>query len=162
MPSRIHSILPRVALASLLLLPLVIVVLYRALTRAYAVPANQDIYSIVQGTWAWTTSDSNCLTDPHRITFAPDHKVMLITDAHPYRLPDGTLDSVAIYDILRVTRTSIRGAIRGETRLTRDSQPVVWDLVLMSRDRYTWHRTDWAAWEFTREIQRCPESSTAR
>jgi hypothetical protein len=156
MASRIHSILPRLALASLLLIPIALVVLYRSFTKAYVVPPGKDIYSIVQGTWAWTTSDTNCLADPHRIAFTPDHKGMTITEAHPYKLPDGTLDSVAYYDILRVTPTSIRGAIRGETRLTDDGQPVVWDLVLKSPDRYTWHRTDWAAWEHTQEIHRCP------
>lgn len=157
MTSRIHSILPRLAYASLLLVPIVGIALYRSYTRTYEIPPGKDIFAVVQGTWAWTTSDSNCVTDPHRISFTPDHTGMLITLAHPYKRADGTLHSVAYYDILRVTRSSIRGAIRGETRLTADSQPVVWDLVLRSPDRYTWHRTDWARWEHTQDIRRCPE-----
>ena len=156
MTSRIHSILPRVALTAGLLLPVAAFLMWRSITRGYEPPSGTDVFALAQGTWAWTTSDSTCFTDPQRISFTPDHKGMLITLAQPFKQADGTLDSVAYYDILRVTRNSIRGAIRGETRLTADSQPVVWDLVLESPDRFAWHRTDWAQWEHTRDLRRCP------
>jgi len=84
---------------------------------------------------------------------------MVITLAHPYKLATGAYDSVAYYDILRVTPNSIRGAIRGETRMTADSQPVVWDLVVESPNRFAWHRTDWASWEHTQDLRRCPPPS---
>lgn len=155
MTSRIHSLLPRVALAIGLALPVVAYFLFRSFTRTYDTPAGTDVFALAQGTWAWTTADSNCRTDPERISFTPDRKGMIIT-ARPWKQEDGTLDSVAYYDILRVTRNSIRGAIRGETRLTADSHPVVWDLVLRSPDRFAWHRTDWASWETTRDLRRCP------
>ncbi len=161
MASRIHSIVPRVAVAVAPVLALAAVSAYLRYTRPYEVPAGRDIFGLVQGTWAWTTADSNCATDPHRITFTPDHRGMIITAAHPYRRPDGQLDSVAYYDILAYSRGWIRGAIRGETRLTADGRPVVWDLVLRSPDRYAWHRTDWFRDAYTREIRRCAEA-TAR
>ena len=110
----------------------------------------------VEGTWAWTTENTNCATDPHTITFTPDREQMIITAAHPYRRADGKLDSVAVYDIQAHTGGWIRGAIRGETRLTPDGRPVVWDLVLQSPDRYVWHRTDWLPGAHTRAIRRCP------
>jgi hypothetical protein len=75
------------------------VAFYRHNTHVYEVPAGRDVFAMVEGTWAWTTTDRNCATDPHRITFTSDHKGMLITSAHRYRRPDGRLDSVAYYDI---------------------------------------------------------------
>lgn len=159
MASRVHSIFPRVALGIGPLLVLGAVGAYLRHTQPYEVPAVADIFTVVQGTWAWTTDDSNCVTDPHRIAFTSDHTGMIITLAHPYRWPDGRLDSVAFYDIQTYTRTWIRGAIRGETRLTESGRPVVWDLVLRSRDRYVWHRTDWARGAYTRDIRRCSADS---
>lgn len=155
MTSRIHSIAPRVAIGVAIVLVAALVGGYLRYNQPYTVPAGTDVFAAVQGTWAWTTSDSSCATDPHTITFAPDLKVMTITTARPYRRPDGTFDSVAVYDIHAHTRSWIRGAIRGETRMTADGRPVVWDLVLKSPDRYAWHRTDWNRWGYTREIQRC-------
>ena len=156
MPSRIHAIVPRVALALGPALLLAAVGGYLLYMRPYEVPTDTDIFTVVQGTWAWTTSDSNCVTNPHTITLTPDHTGMIITAAHPYHRADGRLDSIAFYDIRAHTRSWIRGAIRGETRLTQDGRPVVWDLVLKSPDRYAWHRTDWVAGGYTRAIRRCP------
>ena len=161
MASRIHAILPRVALATGPVLVLAAAVAYLRYGRPYEVPADQDIFTVVQGTWAWTTADTNCATHPHTITFTPDHRAMIITAAHPFRWPDGRLDSVAFYDVLAHSRTWIRGAIRGETRLTKDGRPVVWDLVLRSPDRYAWHRTDWPPGGYTREVQRCSPDAAA-
>lgn len=162
MASRIHSIIPRVALSTAPLLVVGAALAYLRYGRPYEVPADKDIFTVVQGTWAWTTADTNCATDPHTITFTPDHTGMIITAAHPYRRPDGRLDSVAFYDVLAHTRTWIRGAIRGETRLTRAGRPVVWDLVLRSPDRYAWHRTDWVPGGYTRDVRRCSPAELRR
>ena len=159
MTARIHSILPRVALVGGLLLPVAGFLLLSSLSRSYQPPPGTDVFELVRGTWAWTTAESTCRTDPQTISFTPDHKGMIITLAHPGKLADGTFDSIAYYDILRVTQNSIRGAIRGETRLTADSEPVVWDLVVESPDRFAWHRTDWPTWEQTRDMRRCPPTS---
>ena len=83
---------------------------------------------------------------------------MTITSSKPYELEDGTLDSVAVYDIAEHTDSWIRGAIRGETRLTSEGEPVVWELVLRSPNKYAWHRTDWIAGGLTAAIERCPEA----
>lgn len=156
MTSRIHAILPRVALVLGPLLALAGVIAYARYTRPYEVPADTDIFTVVEGKWAWTTADSNCAADPHTITFTRDHTGMVITASHPYRWPDGRLDSVAFYDIQAHTRGWIRGAIRGETRRTAEGRLVVWDLVLRSPDRYAWHRTDWLPGGYTQEVRRCP------
>lgn len=156
MASRIHSVIPRVAIAVGLLVPVVGVAGYVMYTQPYEPPADTDIFAVVEGKWAWTTSDSGCAGEWHRIAFTPDRGVMTIAASKPYERPDGTLDSIAVYDVLSHTRVSIRGAIRGETRLTDAGVPVVWDLVLRGPNSYAWHRTDWVRGALTREIERCP------
>ena len=162
MASRIHAIVPRIGLVLSPLLLLVAVGTYVLYGRPYEVPTDSDIFTVVQGTWAWTTADSNCAANSHTISFTPDHSGMIITAAHPYRRPDGKLDSVAFYDVQGHTRSWIRGVIRGETRLTAEGRPVVWDLVLMSPNRYVWHRTDWTPGGYTRAIRRCAEGEIRR
>ena len=154
--ARIHSVLPRVALWTGLVIPFAIFALYRSVTHVYEVPRGGDIFAFLRGTWAWTPADSGCRANPHQIDFSANHQTMTITAARPYRLASGALDSIAYYEILQVTRSSLRGVLRGETRLTRDSTPVEWDLVLTSPNSYTWHRTDWLSWWHTRTVQRCP------
>lgn len=75
----------------------------------------------------------------------------------------GASDGVTTYDVLSVSRSTIRGAIRGETRKTDDGKPVVWDLVLTSPDEYRWQRTDWRStpWSYTGHIRRCPAPPAA-
>lgn len=156
MTSRLHSILPRIALWSIFLVPIALFVMYHAYTKVYEVPRGGDIFAVVRGAWAWTPGDSACHVNPHHIAFTADRHTMSITAEHAYKRADGSLDSIAYYEIVQSTRSSIRGVLRGETRLTRDSQPVEWDLVLKSANSYTWRRTDWPAWQHTRTIQRCP------
>ncbi|HYK82468.1 MAG TPA: hypothetical protein VEU55_04935 [Gemmatimonadales bacterium] len=161
MVSRIHAIAPRLAIALGLAAPVVAVGAYVWYLRPYEVPPDTDIFAAVAGTWAWTTADSGCSRDWHRITFTADHTVMTIKNSKPYKRPDGRLDSVAVYDIQTHTRSLIRGAIRGETRVTPAGRAVVWDLVLRSPDRYAWHRTDWFDGAYTRQVRRCPEPQEA-
>lgn len=124
-------------------------------TRPYELPVGSTIFDVVQGRWAWTTDRGSCASQWHEIAFSPDRRIMTITSSEPYEGADGKMDSVAVYDVLEHTRGRIRGAIRGETRLTAQRQPVVWDLVLRSPDKYAWHRTDWITGSLTGEIQRC-------
>jgi len=156
MASRIHTILPQLALGMFLQGLVAVAAFYFWWNKPYEVPGEDDIFAAVEGKWAWTTSDSGCTKEWHRITFTPDRRVMTIAASKPYEKTDGTMDSLAVYDIEAHTRNSIRGAIRGETRLTDAGKPVVWDLVLQSPDRYVWHRTDWPKIARTRTIERCP------
>ncbi len=83
MPSRIHAIVPRVAVALAPVLLLAAAAAYLLYGRPYEVPADTDIFTVVQGTWAWTPSDNNCATNPHTIAFTADRGGMIITAAHP-------------------------------------------------------------------------------
>ena len=125
----------------------------------YAVPAGSSVFSVATGTWDWTTAnaDSFCIVSRHRIEFSADQRVMTIVSAIPWTTA-GVPESVAVYDISAHSNHHVRGQIRGETRLTDAGKPVVWDLELTSDSSYTWHRADWASFNHTAQIRRCPAS----
>jgi hypothetical protein len=138
---------------------IIVVGLSETAVRRYSVPEGADIRKTVAGRWTWTTDKQGC-AGAHIIAFSNDGKVMTIVQTSSgIGAPD---PSPTTYDITLVTRSSIRGAIRGEKRLTDDGTPVVWDLVLVSPDEYRWHRTDWfSAWGYTPSIVRCPPQKAA-
>jgi len=157
MVSRVHAIWPRVALVLVIPLAGVGVAGYRWFAHRYGRLFAPRIFESLEGRWTWRGSTGACTTDWHEIRFTADHRVMTITSSRPNEGADGRLDSVAVYDIQTHWPNAIRGAIRGETRRTSDGRPVVWDLVLLSSNRYAWHRTDWAPGAYTREVERCPD-----
>jgi hypothetical protein len=124
----------------------------------YRVPPPRDVFSVAAGTWDWAGADSFCVADPHRIWFSPDHSIMYLADRRPWKDSAGTEHRVTEYAIQMHTPSTIRGAIRGETRLTDSGVPVVWDLVLTSEGSYRWHRTDWPRTGMTKQVLRCPVS----
>jgi len=66
---------------------------------------------------------------------------------------------VTVYQVLSESPDSLRMRIVGETRRTHAGEPVVWDLVLLSRDSYCWHRTDWPSQGCTGRVLRCNRPS---
>ena len=124
----------------------------------FSVAAGEDIRKTIAGQWTWTTDSSGC-ANAHTIAFSDDGKVMTIVQ--PSRSV-GSTDVTTTYDLSLVTQSSIRGAIRGESRRTGDGTPVVWDLVLVGPNAYRWHRTDWfSSWGYTPAIVRCPSGDSA-
>jgi hypothetical protein len=115
-----------------------------------------DIASAVTGRWDWSTRLDPCRDSAHTIAVSGDRKIMTITLEY---LPTSDSDRVTTYDIQRLSRSSLRGAIRGETRRTDAGVPVVWDLVLFGPTEYRWHRTDWNAWGYTESVIRCTTDS---
>lgn len=135
---------------------LVFLVIGLAVTMPKETPVapGADIRDVVAGRWSWSTETPVCGKLAHRISFGDSGRTMIIS-ATP-SIADTT--SAYVYDILETTPASIRGAIRGETRMTAAGKPVVWDLVLTGADEYRWHRTDWPRrpWSYTGKIIRCP------
>jgi hypothetical protein len=81
---------------------------------------------------------------------------MALTMRKTWTDDDGEAHRTAIYDLSNPTLSSVRGAIRGEERLTETGEPVVWDLVLTSPESFAWHRADWPAGSLTGTLRRCP------
>ncbi len=82
---------------------------------------------------------------------------MMITYEQPTVLVGGEATDAVTYDLFEVTQNYVRGRIRGETRLTASGDAVIWDLMLLSRDSFCWHRTDWGPGGCTSQSIRCPD-----
>jgi|SRR5687767_3073480 len=110
----------------------------------------------ISGRWGWSTKSIPCAADSgHTIAFSSDGKVMTITQDELSVDDDGRDWTVTTYDVVSTTASRVRGAIRGETRVTDDGRPVVWDLVVIDSNAYVWHRTDWPASGYTARVIRC-------
>ena len=120
--------------------------------KPYEVPAGSDIYTVAAGSWDWD-GRRKCEENPHVISFSADRDTMFLTFTKP--LGDDT-SRVTRYVLHEVTRSSIRGRITDETRLTDRGDPMVWDLVLTSPDSYRWRGTEWPAGAYTGAVVRCP------
>ena len=124
-------------------------------SRGYVFP-DRDLATHLSGPWDWSTHAHRCDDGvAHVIAFSPDRRTMTIS------LPRSAADTgwTATYDIMSLTPSRLRGAIRGETRLTDGGKPVVWDLVMFGPDEYHWQRTDWKSWQYTAGIFRYPAQS---
>jgi hypothetical protein len=126
--------------------------------------ADHDLPRHLNGRWEWSTRPHQCDDSSQVIAFSPDRKTMTIS-----MRPRSSADTgwTATYDIISLTPSRLRGAIRDEKRLTDRGVPVVWDLVMFGPDEYHWQRTDWKPWQFTAAMLRCgsrssttPEDST--
>jgi hypothetical protein len=110
---------------------------------------------ILPGTWGWTIANGfGCDENPHDIEFSADRKSMFYSVQDPVESPTGEIVKTIQYHILD-TSPHLRMRIEGETRTTPAGDPVVWDLILISPDRYCWHRTDWPVGACTANIERC-------
>jgi hypothetical protein len=125
--------------------------------RTYHAPAGSTVLDVATGTWDWEGAEGFCEKNPHTIAFSPDRKVMTLTHKEGWEDEEGKQHQVTEYDILEHDDDRIQGRIRGETRRTDDGQPVVWDLVLMSADGYSRHRTDWPPLGRTNLVKRCTQ-----
>ena len=124
------------------------------------VASKHDLPAYVAGRWDWKGRRRPCTDSAHVIAFGPGNRTMELRREERTRA--GRADDRTVYDIVDITPTRIRGAIRGEIRHTDDGKPVVWDLVMFSANEYRWHRADWAPWNYTREVVRCAGNGVAR
>ena len=129
--------------------------LLEALKTPYEVPKETDVFEVISGNWQWEDEMESCATDPDVHSFSAARDTMYLTTLST----DSTSESqfeVTTYVIQKYDRGSVTGAIIGETRLTDDGVPVVWDLVLKSENSFCWHRTDWNDGACTKDKLRCP------
>ncbi len=112
---------------------------------------------MLPGDWGWEESEElGCGQNSQTLTFTKDRKVMLLKHKEASATQGIPAEAVR-YRVLQAEPT-LRMAIEGETRRTPAGEPVVWDLIMITADRYCWHRTDWALDACTSAVVRCPVS----
>lgn len=116
------------------------------------------VVNALQGVqWGWIRKESSgsCENNPHTITF----NVKLTEAVFQFRSPvhgaDGKKSDRAVYRILARQGNTITMQIVGEKRLDPQGKPVVWDLLLVDEQTYTWHRKDWPEKAYTPYIHKC-------
>ena len=110
-----------------------------------------DLPANLAGRWDWSTETEPCGPTAHVISFADDRSTMTIAKA----ANGADTGWTATYDIQELSSGRLRGAIRGESRLTEAGVPVVWDLVMFGPNEYHWQQTDWQSWMYTAAVRRC-------
>ena len=118
-------------------------------------PPDARTLRYLQGTWGWThlrDQRGSCAHNPHTMTLAPDRRTLLLRWREPL---DSTGRRETRYEVRGFASRSIRVVLEGETRRTAAGSLVVWDLVFLAPDIYTWHRTDWPAWHTTEPLELC-------
>lgn len=117
---------------------------------------DRDLSGHLVGRWDWSTRKPMCGDSAQAISFSRNLKTMTIS------MPRTATDTgwKATYDVLSLSPSRLRGAIRGEKRLTDQGAPVIWDLVMFGPDEFRWHRTDWTSFEYTAPMRRCSSGSS--
>jgi hypothetical protein len=116
-----------------------------------------SIRTDISGKWGWVgTLPDSCGVNAEHYAFSEDGRELLLTREEPIDFGGKQLSEFH-YEILAESRRIMRMRILGEYRRTSSGQPVVWDLVLKSRNRFCWHRTDWQSQTCTSDILRCDE-----
>ncbi len=115
------------------------------------------VYREMEGVWGWPDGSTSCANNPQTIQFSEDGSRMHIRHRNVVaKTALGRPSSTFEYVVEGVGNRLMRMRIVGETRLTADGVPVVWDFIVLSRDQFCWHRTDWPWRQCTKRLGRCP------
>jgi hypothetical protein len=137
---------------------LIAVVVVQVSGCASSRPTDQSIFAVLPGDWGWEEHEEvGCGNNSHAITFTKDKKIMLLKHKEASTTQDVPAEAVR-YHVLQ-SIPNLRMAIEGEKRKAPTGEPVVWDLIMLSPDKYCWHRTDWPAGACTTAVVRCPVKS---
>jgi hypothetical protein len=114
-----------------------------------AAPKLRDVAS---GSWGFAVEGASCADNPHTISFSPDGSQMLFQYSKSL---DHNPPTKATYRVLSEGEGFLRMEKVDEPERTAAGAVVQWDLVLLSRDSYCWHRTDWQENGCTQPATRC-------
>jgi hypothetical protein len=118
-------------------------------------PVDQSIFTVLTGTWGWEQGvEFGCGGNSHAISFTPDRRVMLLKYEEASIEQDIPANAVR-YRVLQ-SEPNLRMVIEGEKRMTSAGEPVMWDVRMLTADRFCWHRTDWPQEACTTDVVRCP------
>ncbi|MEM8661098.1 MAG: hypothetical protein AAGF35_09450 [Pseudomonadota bacterium] len=62
---------------------------------------------------------------------------------------------VLTYQIIGHSENGLRAVLEGEERRTPSGNVVVWNLLLMNKNEFCWHRADWRKGSCTNPLKRC-------
>lgn len=125
-------------------------------------PAPDAVMDAAKGTWAWAQNDSTCRFAKYDLSFSDDRKYMLLMPIG-IRSDTGELKTTRYritgigHDVHPNNAYVIRGAIEGESRKDDYGKSVVWDLVMITANRFHWHRADWGLSLMTAPLIRCQD-----
>jgi hypothetical protein len=143
------------------MLSLVVVVVAQVTGCASTKPADHSVFAVLPGPWGWEESEElGCGNNSHTLSFTENRRVMLLKYKEA-STKQGVPVKAVRYHVLQ-SEPNLRMAIEGETRMTPAGEPVVWDLVMISADRFCWHRTDWEPGVCTTAVVRCPVNRSAK
>jgi hypothetical protein len=154
-------------MAKLVLMVLIGLILTSGVTPPVGSAAVQStskpsIFEQLPGTWDWTGIRRSCQDNPHTISFSSDKQFMTLTHRRPFEPAPGLqVDPDRPTEVRYEVRGHSDKAIRlfmvqpAETRRSDTGELVVWDLILISRDKYRWRRLDWPPAGGTRDVVRC-------
>lgn len=133
---------------------LVVSSLYLNLSIAAPEPTNElTVFEKFEGVWSYNDKDKpfDCSEDPHTITFNLDKQEAYFNWIESKELPS----EKTTYSILKHTNKVIRMQMHGETRKDSEGHLVIWDLLKVSNNKYTWHRKDWPSGGSTGYFFKC-------
>ena len=137
------------------IISLVAVVVGQVSGCASSKTADQSIFAVPPGIWGWEQSEElGCGGNSHTLSFTKDRAVMLLKHEEA-SIAQGIPAEAVRYRVLQ-SEPGLRMAIEGESRMTPAGEPVVWDVVMLSADRFCWRRTDWSPESCTPAVVRCP------
>lgn len=123
------------------------------LHASQAPAANATFREIAAGPWGFEAEGARCQGNPHTVAFSSDGSEMTMRYSKSL---DKNQPTQATYKVLAEGPDYLRMAMLGEDRKTDAGVLVQWDLILLSRDSYCWHRTDWSKGSCTQPASRCP------
>lgn len=123
-------------------------------------PGAETTWTLLEGVWDWEWSENECRSGAHRLTATASRDSVILS--YPDEKDSTGVVRTVRYKVIGIGPAfhkwaphTIRLEMEGEDRRNDAGALVIWDLVFMSRDRYHWHRTDWADEGMTKAIIRC-------
>ncbi len=132
-----------------LITSIVFAVGFAGATSAYDLRQMVDL--IERTPWGWTVSENVCVDDLRHFTFNDEMDVMY-SDIEEF-------EELVVYRVHKYGPNSITMEIDGETRMTNEGIPVVWELRFAGPDALCWRATHWSFFDCSAFLVRCPEVS---
>ncbi len=131
-------------------------VLLLAACSGPTIRGDADALSLLRGDWGWAGSEE-CRRDPQRLSVAEDRSRLWVDNEQGMSTGeegDPVLQRFE-YRILASGSALVDVELVNETRVDASGRPVTWQIRLIDRDRFCWHRSDWPAGGCTGQIRRC-------